>query len=44
MGSRFDPDVMQQNRIVQLGEHLLITQSGAVRLGKRELKPLATDA
>ncbi len=36
-------DVMQQNRIVQLGEHLLITQS-AGRLGKRELKPLATDA
>lgn len=36
-------DVVQQNRIVQLGGHLLITESGAVHLGKRELKPLATE-
>ena len=37
-------DVKTQNRIVQIGEHVLITDKGYVRLGKRELKPLTTEA
>jgi Xaa-Pro aminopeptidase len=37
-------DVKSSNRVVQVGEHYLITERGAVRLGKRELKPLATEA
>lgn len=37
-------DVKNQNRIVQIGEHVLITDKGCVRLGKRELKPLTTEA
>src|SRR5262245_4011686 len=36
-------DVRRENRIVQVGEHYLITDKGAVRLGKRELKPITTD-
>lgn len=36
-------DVGRQNRTVQIGDHVLITPSGATRLGKRELKPLATE-
>ena len=35
-------DVGPKNRSVQIGEHVLVTESGAVRLGTRELKPLAT--
>ncbi|MGH7818019.1 MAG: M24 family metallopeptidase [Candidatus Binatia bacterium] len=37
-------DVRRENRIVQIGEHYLITDKGAVRLGKRKLEPLATEA
>ena len=36
-------DVGRQNRTIQIGDHVLITPSGAVRLGKRELKPLVTE-
>jgi Metallopeptidase family M24 len=36
-------DVRRENRIVQIGEHYLITDKGAVRLGKRELKPITTE-
>ena len=35
-------DVGENNRTVQIGEHVLITDTGYVRLGKRELKPLFT--
>ena len=35
-------DIRPKNRSVQIGEHVVVTESGAVRLGKRELKPLAT--
>jgi hypothetical protein len=37
-------DVGRENRIVQIGEHYLITDKGALRLGKRELKPITTEA
>jgi Xaa-Pro aminopeptidase len=37
-------DVKTSNRVVQIGEHYLITERGAVRMGKRDLKPLATEA
>jgi Xaa-Pro aminopeptidase len=37
-------DVRRENRTVQIGEHYLITDKGAVRLGKRELKPITTEA
>lgn len=36
-------DVGPVNRFVQIGEHILVTASGAVRLGKRELAPIATE-
>ena len=36
-------DVRRENRVVQIGEHFLITEKGAVRLGKRELKPITTE-
>jgi Xaa-Pro aminopeptidase len=36
-------DVQRENRIVQIGEHYLITDKGAVRLGKRDLKPITTE-
>jgi hypothetical protein len=36
-------DVRRENRIVQIGEHHLITDKDAARLGKRELKPLTTE-
>src|SRR5215813_10469002 len=36
-------DVSEENRSVQIGEHVLITGSGITRLGKRELKPLTTE-
>jgi Xaa-Pro dipeptidase len=35
-------DVRPRNRSVQIGEHVVVTESGAIRLGKRELKPIAT--
>jgi Xaa-Pro aminopeptidase len=35
-------DVGDKNRTVQLGEHVLVTDTGTVRLGKRELGPLTT--
>jgi hypothetical protein len=37
-------DVMKENRIVQIGEHVLVTAQGVARLGKRELEPLTTQA
>jgi len=37
-------DVGKENRIVQIGEHVLITEKGVMRIGKRELKPLTTKA
>lgn len=36
-------DVGPENRVVQLGDHVLVTESGAVRLGTRRLGPLTTD-
>lgn len=36
-------DVRKENRVVQIGEHLIVTASGVARLGKRELKPLTTE-
>jgi Xaa-Pro aminopeptidase len=35
-------DIRPKNRSVQIGEHVLVTESGAIRLGKRELRPIAT--
>ncbi len=37
-------DAGARNREVQAGEHFLITEQGAVRLGKRELAPLTTQS
>ena len=37
-------DVGIENRVVQIGEHVLVGASGVARLGKRELKPLTTVA
>ena len=39
----FMQDTARNNRVVQIGDHLLITESGAIRLGKRELTPLTTE-
>jgi hypothetical protein len=36
-------DVGKENRVVQIGEHLLVGTTGVSRLGKRELKPLITE-
>lgn len=36
-------DVSDNNRVVQIGDHVLITDAGAVRLGHRELKPVTTE-
>lgn len=36
-------DVRKENRVVQIGEHVIVTASGVARLGKRELKPLTTE-
>jgi Xaa-Pro aminopeptidase len=36
-------DVGRENRVVQIGEHFLVTDQGAARLGKRELSPITTD-
>ncbi len=38
----FIQDVKRTNRVVQIGDHILVTETGAVRLGRRELKPLTT--
>src|SRR5262249_13148519 len=35
----FIQDTGKTNRVVQIGDHVLVTENGAVRLGKRELKP-----
>jgi Xaa-Pro aminopeptidase len=35
-------DVGARNREIQLGEHLLVTETGAVRLGSRPLEPITT--
>lgn len=35
-------DVGAENRVVQLGDHILVTESAAIRLGTRRLGPLAT--
>ena len=35
-------DVGPENRVVQLGDHILVTEAGGIRLGKRELGPLIT--
>jgi Xaa-Pro aminopeptidase len=35
-------DVRANSRSVQIGDHVLVTDSRAVRLGKRELRPIAT--
>ena len=37
-------DVRKENRVVQIGEHVLVTASGVTRLGRRELKPLTTES
>ncbi|MBI2985200.1 MAG: M24 family metallopeptidase [Deltaproteobacteria bacterium] len=37
-------DVAPKNRSVQIGDQILVTEQGAVRLGKRALVPLATEA
>ncbi|MBM4296869.1 MAG: M24 family metallopeptidase [Deltaproteobacteria bacterium] len=36
-------DIGRENRVVQIGEHYLITDNGVLRLGRRELKPIATE-
>jgi hypothetical protein len=35
-------DVMRENRVVQIGEHVIVTASGVARVGRRELKPLTS--
>jgi Xaa-Pro aminopeptidase len=37
-------DVRKENRVVQIGEHVLVTVKGITRLGKRALKPLTTES
>jgi Xaa-Pro aminopeptidase len=37
-------DVTQENRVVQIGEHVLMTPTGVTRLGRRELSPLSTSS
>jgi Xaa-Pro aminopeptidase len=36
-------DVGEKNRMVQVGESILVTEKGAVRLGTRAIVPIATD-
>jgi hypothetical protein len=36
-------DIGKENRVVQIGEHLLVGTAGVTRLGKREIKPLITE-
>jgi Xaa-Pro aminopeptidase len=40
----FMKDLAERNRVVQVGDHVLITDAGAVRLGRRELTPITTEA
>ena len=40
----FIQDVQRTNRIVQIGDHVLVTNAGAVRLGRRDLQPLTTES
>jgi len=35
-------DVMKENRVVQIGEHVIVAATGVTRVGKRELKPLTS--
>ena len=35
-------DTGRENRIVQIGEHVIVTASGVARVGRRELKPLTS--
>ncbi|HYU18848.1 MAG TPA: hypothetical protein VEQ11_09145 [Chloroflexota bacterium] len=35
-------DLGRQNRVVQVGDHVPVTEGGAVRLGSRELVSIAT--
>jgi hypothetical protein len=42
MKSSVIQDVVATNRWVQIGENILITPTGAVRLGKRDLEPIRT--
>jgi len=37
-------DVTQENRVVQIGEHVIVTERAVARVGKRELKPLVTES
>ncbi len=37
-------DVRKENRAAQIGEHVLVTESGVARLGERELKPMTTES
>jgi Xaa-Pro aminopeptidase len=37
-------DVTQENRAVQIGEHVIVTERAVARVGKRELKPLVTES
>ncbi len=37
-------DVQKENRAVQIGEHVLVAESGVACLGKQELKPLTTES
>jgi hypothetical protein len=37
-------DVGAENREVNVGEHFLITEKGAVRLGTRPLEPITTQS
>ena len=41
---RHEADAGTRNREVQAGEHFLITEQGAVRLGERGITPLATQS
>jgi len=36
-------DGQKENRVAQIGEHVIVTETGVERLGKRELKPLTTE-
>ena len=35
-------DIGAKNRSVQIGEHVVVTETGAIRLGTRALKPITT--
>jgi Xaa-Pro aminopeptidase len=38
----YKQDVGPENRVLQLGDHVLVTETGAVRIGRRPLGPLVT--